>query len=136
MAHTFIYNGWEVNTAGNPYAHAILRGAVTADGRSVPNYHFEDLFLLAKAYEDQQLQNPSIIIDTNHANSMKRYYEQPRIAREVLMSRQYEPILTKIVITSYSIHYTKLYDVKTQTAAIFCVVLRVLKAFMCRHFIT
>jgi len=97
LAHTFIYNGWEVNTAGNPYAHAILRGAVTADGRSVPNYHFEDLFLLAKAYEDQQLQNPSIIIDTNHANSMKRYYEQPRIAREVLMSRQYEPILTKMI---------------------------------------
>jgi 3-deoxy-7-phosphoheptulonate synthase len=97
LAHTFIYNGWEVNTAGNPYAHAILRGAVTSDGRSVPNYHFEDLFLFAKAYEDQKLQNPAIIIDTNHANSMKRYYEQPRIAREVLMSRQYEPILTKMI---------------------------------------
>ncbi len=97
IAHTFIYNGWEVKTAGNPYAHAILRGAVTADGRSVPNYHFEDLFLFAKAYLDQQLQNPSIIIDTNHANSMKRYYEQPRIAREVLSSRQYEPILKKMI---------------------------------------
>jgi 3-deoxy-7-phosphoheptulonate synthase len=97
MAHTFIYNGWEVKTAGNPYAHAILRGAVTADGRSVPNYHFEDLFEFAKAYIDKQLQNPTIIIDTNHANSMKRYYEQPRIAREVLMSRQYEPILKELI---------------------------------------
>ena len=97
MAHTFIYNGWEVKTAGNPYAHAILRGAVTADGRSVPNYHFEDLFLFAKAYQDMQLQNPAILIDTNHANSMKNFYEQPRIAREVLNSRQYEPILTKMI---------------------------------------
>lgn len=97
LAHTFIYNGWEVKTAGNPYAHAILRGAVTSDGRSIPNYHFEELFLLAKAYQDMQLQNPAIIIDTNHANSMKRFYEQPRIAHEVLNSRQYEPILTKMI---------------------------------------
>lgn len=97
MAHTFIYSGWEVKTAGNPYAHAILRGAVTADGRSVPNYHFEDLYLFAKAYIDYQLQNPAIIIDTNHANSNKRYYEQPRIAREVLSSRRYEPMLKKMI---------------------------------------
>ncbi len=97
MAHTFIYNGWEVKTAGNPYAHAILRGAVTSDGRSIPNYHFEDLYLFAKAYMDMRLQNPAIIIDTNHANSMKRFYEQPRIAREVLMSRQYEPMLKSII---------------------------------------
>ncbi len=97
MAHTFIYNGWEVKTAGNPYAHAILRGAVTADGRSVPNYHFEDLYLFSKAYLDMQLQNPAILIDTNHANSMKRFFEQPRIAREVLMSRQYEPMLKSMI---------------------------------------
>ncbi len=97
MAHTFIYNGWEVKTAGNPYAHAILRGAVTADGRSVPNYHFEDLYLFSQAYLDMQLQNPAIIIDTNHANSMKRFYEQPRIAHEVLMSRHYEPMLKSMI---------------------------------------
>lgn len=92
MAHTFIYSGWEVKTAGNPYAHAILRGGVNA-----PNYHFEDLYLLSKAYTDMQLQNPAIIIDTNHGNSMKRYYEQPRIAREILMSREYEPVLKTMV---------------------------------------
>ncbi len=97
MAHTFIYSGWEVRTAGNPYAHAILRGAVTSDGRSIPNYHFEDLYLFAQAYLEQSLQNPAVIVDTNHANSMKRYYEQPRIAREVLYSRRYEPMLHKMV---------------------------------------
>jgi 3-deoxy-7-phosphoheptulonate synthase len=97
MAHTFIYNGWEVKTAGNPYAHAILRGAVTADGHSIPNYHYEDLYLFAKAYLDMQLQNPAIIIDTNHANSMKRFYEQPRIAREILNTRHYEPMLKNMI---------------------------------------
>jgi 3-deoxy-7-phosphoheptulonate synthase len=97
MAHTFIYNGWEVKTAGNPYAHAILRGAVTADGHSIPNYHYEDLYLFAKAYLDMQLQNPAIIIDTNHANSLKRFYEQPRIAREILNTRHYEPMLKNMI---------------------------------------
>ena len=41
--HTFIYRGWEVSTEGNPHAHAILRGAVDYSGRSVSNYHYEDL---------------------------------------------------------------------------------------------
>lgn len=97
MGHTFIYSGWEVKTSGNPYTHAILRGAVTADGRNIPNYHFEDLYLFAKAYLDHHLQNPSIIIDTNHANSMKCFYEQPRIAREVLNSRKYDSMLYKMI---------------------------------------
>ena len=31
-AHTFIYRNWEVETKGNPFAHAILRGYVDAHG--------------------------------------------------------------------------------------------------------
>jgi len=95
--HTFIYSGWEVETAGNPLAHAILRGAVDSYGRNIPNYHYEELIRIAREYEKQQLLNPSIIVDTSHANSMKLYKEQPRIAREVLMSRKYEPLLKKMV---------------------------------------
>ncbi|MHB8963239.1 MAG: 3-deoxy-7-phosphoheptulonate synthase [Saccharofermentanales bacterium] len=95
--HKFIYNAWEVETTGNPFAHAVLRGAVDAGGRNIPNYHFEDLIAVAKDYEAAQLRNPAIIIDTNHSNSMKRYYEQPRIAREVLLSRKYDKFLAKMV---------------------------------------
>lgn len=95
--HRYIYNGWEVETTGNPHTHAILRGAVDASGRNIPNYHYEDLISIAMNYEAQKLQNPAIIVDTNHANSMKRFFEQPRIAREVLMSRKYESLLTKMV---------------------------------------
>ena len=95
--HRFIYNGWEVRTAGNPYAHAVLRGAVDGSGRNIPNYHYEDLAAFAKEYLTEGLQNPAVIVDTNHANSMKRFYEQPRIAEEVLISRKYDKTLAKIV---------------------------------------
>lgn len=96
-SHTFIYNGWEVETSGNPYSHAILRGAVDSTGQNIPNYHFEDLIHIAQEYEKLELAHPAIIVDANHANSMKRYYEQPRIAREVLWSRKYDSILQKMI---------------------------------------
>ena len=97
LGHTFIYNGWETKTSGNPYAHAILRGAVDTDGRNIPNYHYEDLIRISKEYLGQQLSNPAIIVDTNHANSMKRFYEQPRIVSEVLASRKYDALLKNMI---------------------------------------
>ncbi|MDD5017441.1 MAG: 3-deoxy-7-phosphoheptulonate synthase [Eubacteriales bacterium] len=97
IGHTYIYNGWEVKTPGNPYTHAILRGAMSTSGKNIPNYHFEDLISLANEYKNQQLKNPAIIVDTNHANSMKRFYEQPRIAKDVLRSRKYDTLLTGMI---------------------------------------
>lgn len=85
--HTFIYRGWEVTSAGNPYAHAILRGYVDANGRSVPNYHDEDLLRVKELYERSRLANPSVIVDTNHNNSGKQYLEQVRIAKDIVHSR-------------------------------------------------
>ena len=96
-AHTFIYRGWEVEGAGNPLAHAILRGYVDRRGKSHPNYHYEDLTELAGLYAEGHLANPAVLIDTNHANSGKRYAEQPRIAREVLESRRYNPEIRRLV---------------------------------------
>jgi 3-deoxy-7-phosphoheptulonate synthase len=95
--HVFIYNRWEVQTSGNPLSHAILRGAVDSYGRNIPNYHYEDLINIAREYKEQELENSAIIVDANHANSMKCYYEQPRIAREVLMSREYDSLLHKMI---------------------------------------
>ncbi len=86
-SHTFIYRGWEVQSMGNPYAHAILRGYVDATGKSVSNYHYEDLLKLSDMYAGSHLRNPSVIVDTNHANSGKKYAEQPRIAEEIMHSR-------------------------------------------------
>lgn len=86
--HTFLYRGWEVQSTGNPCAHAILRGYLDFAGKCVSNYHYEELLKLHALYMDSGLQNPSAIVDTNHANSGKKYLEQIRIAKEVITSRK------------------------------------------------
>lgn len=96
-SHIFIYNEWEVETSGNPLTHAILRGSVDFHGANIPNYHYEDLVQVHDAYMKRKLVNPAIIVDTNHANSAKRYKDQPRIAKEILSSMKFNPDLRKIV---------------------------------------
>lgn len=96
-SHTFIFRGWEVHSQGNPYAHAILRGYVNKHGQSMSNYHYEDLLHLFETYSQTGLSNPSVIIDTNHANSGKKYLEQIRIAKEVMHSRKYNPDVKSMV---------------------------------------
>ena len=86
-SHTFLYRGWEVLTAGNPYAHAILRGYLDYAGRSISNYHYEDLLRVSELYQKSGLVNPSVIVDTNHNNSGKKYLEQIRIAKDIVHSR-------------------------------------------------
>ena len=95
--HTFIYRGWEVQSTGNPLAHAILRGYVDDRGLSMPNYHYEDLIRLYEIYSKKNLENMSVIIDTNHANSGKKYEEQIRISKEVLHSCRHNPDIKKMV---------------------------------------
>ena len=84
--HTFVYSGWEVNSKGNPLAHAILRGSVDRYGQTIPNYHYEDLQNLCSMFSEGGFENPAVIVDTNHSNSAKKYDEQPRIAKEILHS--------------------------------------------------
>ena len=96
-SHRFIYRSWEVETTGNPLAHTILRGAVNKHGEAIPNYHYEDLRLLWEKYQEKNLQNPAVIVDTNHSNSNKKYEQQVRIAKEVLHSRMVDPELHKLV---------------------------------------
>ena len=96
-SHVFLYRGWEVKSEGNLYAHAILRGYVNQHGQSLPNYHYEDLIGLYDTYAKSGLQNPAVVVDTNHANSGKKYLEQIRIAKEVLHSCRYSADVRSIV---------------------------------------
>ena len=95
--HTFLYRGYEVKTDGNPLTHTILRGAVNKHGQSIPNYHYEDLERLLKMYKDYELVNHAAIIDANHANSSKKYEQQPRIVKEILHSRRCSKDIEKLV---------------------------------------
>lgn len=96
-AHTFMYRNHEVSTSGNPLAHGILRGSVNKHGRNLQNYHYEDLMLVLEMYQEHHLENPFIVIDTNHANSQKKYYEQPRIISEILHNRSLNADLHSLV---------------------------------------
>jgi len=95
--HTFIYRGWEVESTGNPYTHAILRGYQDKAGNSIPNYHYETLSELAKIYTEENFKNPAVIVDCNHSNSNKKYLEQIRIAKEVIHSIKVNPSIHGIV---------------------------------------
>lgn len=95
--HTFIYRGWEVKSFGNPHTHAILRGSTNKHGQSIPNYHYEDLVRLCDNYEARELKNPAVIIDTNHSNSNKNPFEQPRIIKDVLNSAKHNERIAKLL---------------------------------------
>lgn len=96
-SHDFIYNGWEVKTDGNPLCHTILRGAVDKYGKSMSNYHYEDLMRVIELYEKNNLQFPACIVDANHSNSGKQWNQQPRIVKEVLHSRTLSPEIHNLV---------------------------------------
>ena len=96
-SHTFIYRGWEVQSSGNPYAHAILRGYLDYTGKSASNYHYEDLLRVGEMYAESNLANPSVIVDTNHNNSGKKYLEQIRIAKDIVYSRNQNSMIKGIV---------------------------------------
>jgi 3-deoxy-7-phosphoheptulonate synthase len=95
--HTFLYGGWDVTTDGNPYAHAILRGATNKHGQNISNYHYEDLIMLHEAYCEKNLKNMAVIVDTNHSNSSKKYLEQIRISKEVLHSMRHSEDIKNFV---------------------------------------
>ena len=105
-SHTFIYRGWEASSAGNPFAHAILRGYTNSNGEHFPNYHYENLLQVIDAYKKRpQLKNPAVIIDTNHENSGKDPLQQPRIIREILSSckssKEIRTIVKGFMVESY-----------------------------------
>lgn len=105
--HSFIYRGWEVNTTGNELAHTVLRGAVNKHGRSLPNYHYEDLNTLLELYSERDLKNPACVIDANHNNSNKQFKQQIRIVKEVMHSRKLDShihnLVKGVMIESYLI---------------------------------
>lgn len=95
--HNFIYDGYEVNTTGNSFAHSILRGGINLLGEHFPNYHYDSLLNVINMYKSLNLKNPAIIVDTNHSNSGKLYYKQPSIALNVVKSMNKNSDIKNIV---------------------------------------
>lgn len=70
-----------VNTRGNPWGHAILRG-----GRDTPNYHPENVADAARRLGDAGL-NPGVMIDCSHANSDKQHERQEVVFKSLIDQR-------------------------------------------------
>ncbi len=98
-SQVFKFHSWQVQTSGNPLAHAVLRGRVDNYGNDIPNYHYETVMQVMDSYANTEggLKNPAIIIDANHSNSAKRYKQQIRIVKEVLQNRRYDRDFKKAV---------------------------------------
>ncbi len=94
--HTAVFDGYQVETHGNAYAHLVLRG-----GLDRPNYHVEDIYKAKKFLEHHQVTNPAIVIDASHDNckidGTKDPIQQINVAHEVLAALKLYPDLRKLV---------------------------------------
>ena len=101
-SQSIVYDGHQLDTAGNPLAHVILRGRKDDSG-SIPNYKEADIRTVIKLYNERfsHLLNPAIIVDTSHDNSGKDYREQPRIAKDAIGLRKKMDIIKGLMIESY-----------------------------------
>ena len=52
---------------------------------------------LNEAYAKTNLVNPGVIVDANHANSGKKWAEQPRICKEIIHSTKHNADVKKLV---------------------------------------
>jgi 3-deoxy-7-phosphoheptulonate synthase len=94
--HVAAFDGYEVKTHGNPFAHLVLRGS-----NGLPNYSLAHLEEAQKNMRLHQVQNPAIIIDASHDNCLiqgkKDPLLQPQIIMDILKSMQDRPDLKKLI---------------------------------------
>jgi 3-deoxy-7-phosphoheptulonate synthase len=94
--HVAVFDGDEVQTHGNPYAHLVLRG-----GDNAPNYAVQHLEEVRRNMRTHDIKNPAIVIDVSHDNCLvngrKETTRQPEIIAEILDSLEDKPDLKKLV---------------------------------------
>ena len=96
----FVINGYEVASAGNKYAHAILRGFMDSRGEMHENYSEEYIDEFLSECAEIKI-NPAVIIDCNHANSGKNYLLEPDVAMSAVKLSKSRPIIKGLMIESY-----------------------------------
>lgn len=94
--HVAAFDGYEVQTNGNPYAHLVLRGSNNA-----PNYSLEHLAQVKQHMDVHQIKNPAVIIDASHDNCVingkKDQRHQATVITEVMQNIKDKPDLKKLV---------------------------------------
>lgn len=104
-SQSLIFRGWMVETDGNPYSHAILRGYENLSGIAYPNYYYEYIRQLFDMFHTFDIKHEGVVIDCNHSNSGKHYDEQIRIATDVIQnchrSKSINRFVKGLMIESY-----------------------------------
>lgn len=94
--HYIVFDGYEVKTAGNKYAHLVLRG-----GNDKTNYGVEDIAEVAELFEKNKVVNPAIIVDVSHdncvVNGVKDHNSQAYIVLKVVDDLAAHPTLKPLV---------------------------------------
>ena len=117
--HTAVFHGYQVQTAGNQYAHLVLRGGVKG-----PNYHIEDMYEAKKEFEKHGVTNPGIIVDASHDNckidGKKDHNRMVDIVQEVMKNvsdhAELRPLMKGFMLESFlKPGNQKLEDCTTQT---------------------
>jgi 3-deoxy-7-phosphoheptulonate synthase len=70
-----------VRTKGNPFGHVVLRG-----GRTATNYDAASIGEAIAALQKGK-QDPVLMVDCSHANSLKQHRQQEEVARSVIAQR-------------------------------------------------
>lgn len=90
--HTAVFDGYEVETSGNPYVHLVLRG-----GGGRPNYSIDDIKQAVTYLLEGKVTNPGLIIDVSHDNCIvdgkKDHKLQSDIILQVLENLEQNPKL-------------------------------------------
>ena len=95
-SHVAVFDGQEVQTHGNPYAHLVLRG-----GENGSNYSLAHIEEAVTKMKKHHVRNPSLLIDASHDNSKtegtKNHTNQIRVASEVMNMLEERPDLLRVV---------------------------------------
>lgn len=96
-SHTAVLNGFQVETAGNEYAHLVLRGG----SETGPNFSEAHLLSAQKMLAQAQVKNPAVIIDASHDNCLvngkRDFSRQVQVVKDVVSILSRRPDLRGIV---------------------------------------
>ena len=77
--HVAVFEGYQVETEGNAFAHLVLRGGVEG-----PNYHLDDLLLARRLLLEKGVRNPALLVDASHDNCRVAGAKDPVAQEDVL----------------------------------------------------
>lgn len=93
--HTAVFDGYQVETTGNPYAHMVLRG-----GLEGPNYDSASIKEATRIMQEKNVSNPAIIVDASHdncrVNGVKSLEKQEQVVYDVLEAMQQDKELNLV----------------------------------------